>query len=67
MNVTTHQIRNNFSKKRFLLNGGNIFALSKILGHSSVEVTEKSYLDLDYEDIRKVYINHSPLANLKNR
>lgn len=64
INITPHQIRNNFAK-RFLLNGGNIFALSKILGHSSVEVTEKAYLDLDDEDIRRVYVNYSPLNNLK--
>jgi integrase/recombinase XerD len=64
INITPHQIRNNFAK-RFLLNGGNIFALSKILGHSSVEVTERAYLDLDDEDIRKAYINFSPLSNLK--
>lgn len=30
--ITCHQIRNNFAK-RFLLNGGDIFVLSKILGH----------------------------------
>lgn len=64
INITPHQIRNNFAK-RFLLNGGNIFALSKILGHSSVEVTEKAYLDLDDEDIRRAYINFSPLAHIK--
>lgn len=64
INITPHQIRNNFAK-RFLLNGGNIFALSKILGHSSVEVTEKAYLDLDDEDIRRAYVNFSPLTNLR--
>lgn len=42
-NITCHQIRNNFAK-RFLLSGGDIFILSKILGHSSVTVTERAYL-----------------------
>ena len=41
--ITPHQIRNNFAK-RFLLAGGDIYVLSKILGHSSVEVTEKYVL-----------------------
>lgn len=59
-----HGIRNNFAK-RFLMSGGDIYTLSKILGHSSVKVTEKSYLDFDDEDIRKKYQKYSPLANLR--
>lgn len=62
-NVTPHSLRNNFAR-RFLLNGGDIFMLSKILGHSSVTVTEKAYLDVTQEDIRKSYANYSPLENL---
>lgn len=63
-NITCHQIRNNFAK-RFLLNGGDIHILSKILGHSSVIVTEQAYLDLTTEDIRKSYFKFSPLENMK--
>lgn len=59
--ITPKTFRNNFAK-RFLLNGGDIFMLSKILGHSSVSVTEKAYLDLTEEDIRKNYI--SPLEKM---
>lgn len=47
------------------MNGGDIYTLSKILGHSSVKVTEECYLDLDIEDLRKQYQRHSPLMNLK--
>ncbi|WP_024615050.1 tyrosine-type recombinase/integrase [Clostridium sp. Ade.TY] len=65
-NITCHQIRNNFAK-RFLLSGGDIFILSKILGHSSVTVTEQAYLDVTTEDIRKKYYKYSPLENMKNR
>lgn len=61
-----HQLRNNFSK-RFLMAGGSIHTLSKILGHSSVDVTEKAYLDLTDEDLKSSYESFSPLANLKNR
>jgi len=59
-----HGLRNNFAK-RFLMSGGDIYTLSRILGHSSVKVTEQCYLDLDDEDIRKNYQRYSPLANLK--
>ena len=59
-NITPHTLRNNFGR-RFLLNGGDIFMLSKILGHSSVTVTEKAYLDITTEDIRKSYQRFSPL------
>lgn len=45
--------------------GGNIYTLSKILGHSSVKVTEQAYLDLNDADIRKNYQQFSPLNNLK--
>lgn len=41
--IHPHQLRNNFAK-RFLMNGGDIYTLSKILGHSSVQVTEQAYL-----------------------
>lgn len=61
--VTPHGLRNNFAR-RFLLSGGDIFMLSKILGHSSVTVTEKAYLDITTEDIRKKYQRFSPLENM---
>lgn len=64
--MTPKTLRNNFAK-RFLLNGGDIFTLSKILGHSSVEVTEAAYLDLDDDDLRKQYQKYSPLANMKKK
>ena len=59
-----HGLRNNFAK-RFLMGGGDIYTLSKILGHSSVKVTEECYLDLNDEDIKKNYQRYSPLANLR--
>ena len=62
--IHPHMLRNNFAK-RFLMNGGDIYTLSKILGHSSVTVTEEAYLDLQTEDLRKQYQRHSPLMNLK--
>lgn len=63
-NIHPHMLRNNFAK-RFLMSGGDIYTLSKILGHSSVKVTETAYLDLLEEDLRANYQRYSPLANLK--
>ena len=62
-NITPHSLRNNFAR-RFLLNGGDIYTLSRILGHSSVKVTENAYLDLQDKDIRKMYNRYSPLENM---
>lgn len=64
VDVHPHMLRNNFAK-RFLMAGGDIYTLSRILGHSSVTVTEKAYLDLTDEDIRKNYQKYSPLSNIK--
>lgn len=56
-----HCLRNNFAK-RCLMNGMDIYTLSRILGHSSVEVTEQAYLDLNDDDLSRNYRNHSPLT-----
>lgn len=63
--VSPHTLRNNFAK-RFLMKGGDIYALSRILGHSSVKVTEEAYLDLEDDDLNEIYQRYSPLANLKS-
>lgn len=65
-NVTPHSLRNNFAK-RCLMSGMDIYTLSRILGHSSVTVTEKAYLDLTVTDIRKNYQKFSPLENIQKR
>lgn len=62
--ISPHCLRNNFAK-RCLMNGMDVFTLSKILGHSSVRVTEEAYLDLTDEDMQKRYQNFSPVAALK--
>ena len=62
--ISPHCLRNNFAK-RCLMNGMDIFTLSKILGHSSVRVTEEAYLDLNDEDMQKRYQNFSPIQTIK--
>ena len=43
------------------MSGMDIYTLSKILGHSSVTITEKAYLDVTDSDIRKRYSKFSPI------
>lgn len=62
--IHPHVFRNNFAK-RFLMNGGDIYTLSRLLGHSSVTVTEQAYLDLGQDDLAEMYKKHSPLKNMR--
>ena len=62
--ITPHCLRNNFAK-RCLMNGMDIYTLSRLLGHSSVTVTEQAHLDLTEEDIGRRYQNFSPYAAIR--
>lgn len=48
--ISPHTLRHTFAT-RYLKGGGDIYILSKILGHSSVAVTEKVYAHLLGEDL----------------
>ena len=61
--VTPHTLRNNFAK-RCLLSGMDIYTLSRILGHSSVTVTEEAYLDVRDIELKGRYQKHSPIKNI---
>lgn len=61
--VQPHLFRSLFAKY-YLLNGGDWFTLSRILGHSSVKVTQEAYLDFTNEEVGRKYIRHSPLSTL---
>ena len=62
--ISPHALRNNFAK-RCLMAGMDLYTLSRILGHSSVAVTEKAYLDLTDRDLRHRYQQFSPVENMK--
>ncbi len=62
-NITPHCLRNNFAK-RCLMSGMDIYTLSRILGHSSVSITEQAYLDLTDEDLGRRYQHFSPVHNM---
>ena len=59
-----HVLRHTFARS-FLRNGGDVFSLQRILGHSprSLQVTRR-YLDLDDDDLRAVHRNVSPVDRL---
>lgn len=63
VDIHPHQLRNNFAKY-YLLNGGDWNSLSRILGHSTVVVTQQAYLDFTDLEISMQYQKHSPLNNL---
>ena len=62
--ISPHCLRNNFAK-RCLMNGMDIYTLSRILGHSSVTVTEQAYLDLTDEDLGTRYQHYSPVNAMR--
>jgi len=58
-----HTFRHTFAKS-FLMNGGDLFTLQKILGHSSLAVV-RMYVQLTPDDIRVQHRQHSPVDCLK--
>lgn len=60
-----HGLRHNFAKG-WVQNNGNMFALQKILGHSSLEMTRK-YVKLFSEDIKEDFDRFSPLDSIKRK
>lgn len=63
--VTPHVMRHTFSK-RYLKNGGDLFKLSRELGHSSVQITGNTYLaDFNSTDAREDHERFSPLGDVK--
>lgn len=61
--ISPHALRNNFAK-RCILAGMDIYSLSRILGHSSVTVTEQAYTDLTNKDLMRCYQSFSPIENM---
>jgi len=64
-NFYPHICRHTFSV-RYLINGGDVFSLQKILGHSSLEMTRK-YVNLASGDVKDKHRQFSPMDNLNFR
>lgn len=61
--VSAHTWRHTFAKM-FLLNGGDIFTLQKILGHEDISTT-RLYLDLNTQELQVQNNKYNPLENTR--
>ncbi|MFC0271882.1 tyrosine-type recombinase/integrase [Metabacillus herbersteinensis] len=62
-NVTVYMIRHTFAKM-YLMNGGDMFSLQKILGHSKIDMVRK-YVQFTTEDISNNHRIFSPLDSIR--
>ena len=59
--TSAHLFRHTFAKM-WILNGGDIFRLQKLLGHSSLDIV-KEYIAMFDEDLQRDYEIFNPLDN----
>lgn len=62
MKTGVHRWRHTFAKK-WILSGGDIFRLQKMLGHSDLEVC-KNYVEMFTEDLQKDFKEFNPLEQM---
>lgn len=58
-----HRFRHTFAKK-WIMQGGDIFRLQKILGHSSMDIV-KNYVNIFTNDLQQDFNTFNPLENLQ--
>ena len=61
--VNPHAFRHAFAIN-YLMNGGDLGTLSKLMGHSDVSVTIEYYGRLALSDLQEKHRQHSPIARL---
>lgn len=60
--TSLHLFRHTFAKN-WILNGGDIFRLQKILGHSSIE-TVREYVNMFSDDLKRNFDDFNPLETI---
>lgn len=63
LKTSIHLFRHTFAKK-WILNGGDIFRLQKILGHRSLDMV-RNYVNMFGGDLRNGFETFNPLDNMK--
>ena len=66
MRVSPHVFRHTFAKM-YLKAGGDVFSLSREMGHSSVQITNIYLQDFNSSDARRHHTTFSPINGLKLR
>lgn len=64
MITSSHAYRHTFAK-RWILNGGDVFRLQKILGHSTMDMVRK-YVNMYGSDLQNDFDTFNPLDNMKS-
>lgn len=59
--VSAHTLRHTFAVM-YIQNGGDVFTLQKILGHSDISIT-KIYTEMNMKDLKKQADRYNPLDN----
>lgn len=66
VNITSiHSFRHTFAKF-YIKNGGDVFRLQKLMGHSDISIT-RIYVNLFAEDIKEGYEDINPLNTILNK
>jgi integrase/recombinase XerD len=60
--LSAHTFRHKFAKN-WLMNGGDIFSLQKILGHKTLDMV-RNYVNITFKDIQTQHSKYSPGDNL---
>lgn len=63
--VSPHVLRHQFCRD-YILNGGDIFTLQRIVGHADISTTRK-YIQFTTEDLQKQHALYSPVVRLRKK